>query len=109
MPVITPAAAGGITGWRISPSSDRIVYTFGQDGTDVNELYSVPPDGSGTVTRLNGGLVTGGSVSRFDISPDGSRVVYQADEDVDEVEELYAATLPEAVTELKLFLPVSMR
>jgi hypothetical protein len=108
-PVTTPPAPGSITSWAISPAGDRILYTFGQDESDLSELYSVPSDGSGAPVKLNGPLVAGGGVNRFDISPDGRRVVYQADQDVDEVEELYGATLPDEPTERKLFLPVSLR
>ena len=70
----------------------------------------MPSDGSGVAVKLNGPLVAGGGIQRFSVSPDGSRVVYQADQDADEVEELYGATLPEGpATEMKLFLPVSLR
>ena len=87
-----------------------MIYTFGQNESGVYELYSVSSDNSGAIVKLNGPLVAGGSIQRFDISPDGRRVVYQADQDADEVEELYGATLPDApATEMKLFLPVSLR
>ncbi|MGQ9663256.1 MAG: hypothetical protein ACUVWX_13105, partial [Kiritimatiellia bacterium] len=62
------------------------------DTDETFELYSVPI-GGGTVTKLNGSLVSGGNVTEFKIAANGSRVVYLADQDTDGVFELYSVPL----------------
>ena len=88
-----PIVAGGtiFADFLITPDGARVVYRGDQDVDNVNELYSVPLDGSAAAVQLNGTLVAGGNVSQgFQISTDGSRVVYLADQQTNEVFELFS-------------------
>ena len=70
--------------------STTAIYRADQESNNVIELYSVPV-GGGTVTKLNGQLVSGGDVwDGFRTSADSTTVVYRADQDTDEVFELYS-------------------
>ena len=97
-------ASGGDVSFffEISPDTSHVVYHADQDTDGVDELFSVPLDGSSAPTKLNGALVSGGDVPfPFEISPDSSRVVYFADQDTDEVFELFSVLLagtPEEAT-----------
>ncbi|MBL8095894.1 MAG: hypothetical protein JNL73_17085 [Anaerolineales bacterium] len=75
-------------GWQISPNSRYVVFEADLAVEGVNELYSVPIDGS-TPVKLNAPLVAGGAVDRFAITPDSQYVLYTADQDVDNRVELY--------------------
>src|SRR5262249_2954261 len=57
-------------GFVISPDSARVAYRADQDADSVFELYSRAIDGSGSPTKLNGTLVSGGDVNSFAISSD---------------------------------------
>src|SRR5262249_12399223 len=70
-------------GFALSADSMYVVYRADQDTNNVNELYSRPADGSGSVLKLNTTLPTGGSVADFLVSPDAARVVYRADQETD--------------------------
>jgi len=80
------------TNYDISPNSATVVFIADKTTNDVQEIYSVPIAG-GTVTKLNGTMVTGGDVASFLISKDSARVVYLADQDTDAVNELYSVKL----------------
>src|SRR5262245_26871874 len=97
-----PLVAGGdvadffVYAWNgpeISPDSTTLVYRADQDEDEVNELYSVPLDGSAPALQLNAALVPGGDVVQVHISPDSSRVVYTADQATDGAVELYSVPL----------------
>ncbi len=64
-------------------ASGRVVYLADQTTNNVEELYSVPVDGSASPVRLNGNLIAGGQVRTFWISASGQFVVYLADQLVD--------------------------
>jgi len=54
-----PGLQGGdVLQARFSPDSSRVVYLADQDTVDVNELYSVPADGSGPAVKLSGALTS---------------------------------------------------
>ncbi len=96
---------GDVDDFLMSPDGSTIVYAADQDTDGVVELYSVPVAG-GTVTKLNGTLVSGGNVSNStsfgpSISPDSSRVVYPADQDTNDQNELYSVPIG-GVTAIKL-------
>ena len=55
----------------------------------VAELYSVDR-ASAVESKLNGGLVEGGSVRSYQWSPNGSRLAYIADQEIDGLDQLYA-------------------
>lgn len=95
-----PLVPGGQVDAHVMPTRSgagwRVVYRADQEANDRFELFSVPLDGSGPPTKLNGPLVPGGDVatanfsSPFTASPDGTRVLYVADEDVDGAFGLYS-------------------
>ena len=97
---------GGLTmysgGFRISPDGSRVVYRAEQETIDVNELYSVPVDGSAAPVKLNAPLPAGGSTNSYKISPDSQYVVYTADQDTDNVYELYRAPIDSSSPPIKL-------
>jgi len=79
--------------FAIAPDNSRVVYLASQDAAEVDELYSVPLDGSAAPQKLNGALTAGGQVTEFTLSADSSRVVYRADQETTEVFELYSVPL----------------
>ena len=105
-----PLISGGdvsefLTGFAISPNSNRVIYQADQETDEVDELYSVPILG-GSPVKLNGPLISGGDVSKFEISPSGGRVIYLADQETDQVNELYAVPLVGGSPPLKLNGPL---
>ncbi|MSR62938.1 MAG: hypothetical protein EXS08_10890 [Planctomycetes bacterium] len=71
--------AGG--GWDYAVSSTgHTVFLVDQNTNNLDELYSVPTDGSASPVRLNGPNVTGSGVMNFWILPGGTSVLYRADE-----------------------------
>ncbi len=110
--------AGGAIGYlnddvQVSSDGQRVVYVADHDTDEVEELYSVPIDGSLPPVKLNGPFVAGGDVSfsglgaaRFRISPDASRVVYRADQQVDERFELYSVPIDGSASAVKLNGPL---
>ena len=77
----TPVANGVLRSFNWSPDSLRIAYVAEQNTFDVNDLFTVSPDGS-NYSKVNPVLVAGGDVSLFfEWSPDSSRVAYIADQD----------------------------
>lgn len=80
------ALGGSIQSLRISPDSQRVVFTADRLVDERLEIWSVPLAGPvGELARLNPSLVTGGDVkSQFAISPDSARVAYIADQLSDE-------------------------
>ena len=76
---------------ELTPDGTRAVYVADDVTNDVDELWSVPIDGSSPPTRLNQAIAGALDVSAdFVISPDGARVVFRADADVNELFELYS-------------------
>jgi hypothetical protein len=104
----SPLVAGGEVSFSfgISVDSSRVVYLADQDTDDVDELYSVPIDGSAAPQKLNSPLVAGGDVLDFRISPESSRVVYFADQDTDDVDELYSVPIDGSAPPQKLNSPL---
>jgi hypothetical protein len=65
----------GLGSYRISPDSDRVIYTAVQDGTTRADLYSVPINGpAASGVRLNDPLADSNSVSTLGFM--GGRAVY---------------------------------
>jgi hypothetical protein len=86
--------------YQISNDNSRVVYRADQDTNDVNEIYSVPLDGSEIPIKLNEPLANWSGVGRgeFQISADSSRVIYQAAQDTANVFDLYAVPLAGGVS-----------
>ena len=75
-----PLVAGGdviADSFRISDTSDRVVYRADQDSDEVVELYSASID-AGSPVKVSGALGVGWDVVSFQLVPGGSRVVYRA-------------------------------
>jgi len=71
----------GSGGWDYAVSTTgRVVFFLDQNTDNLDELYSVPLDGSASPVRLNGPNVTGAGVMNFWILPGGQNVLYRADE-----------------------------
>lgn len=108
-----PLVSGGdvIGLFQISPDSSRVAYTADQETDEMDELFGVPLDGSGSPVRLNGPLVGGGDVIGIpQFSPDSSRVIYIADQDTDEVFELFVTyDEPPAPPVTPVYLPLVVR
>jgi Tol biopolymer transport system component len=83
-----------------------VVYLAAQDTAGVDELYSVPLDGSAAPQKLNGPLTASGQVTEFTLSADSSRVVYRADQETTEVFELYSVPLDGSAAPQKLNGPL---
>jgi Tol biopolymer transport system component len=92
--------------YAIAPDSSRVVYLAAQDTAGVDELYSVPLDGSAAPQKLNGPLTASGQVTEFTLSADSSRVVYRADQETTEVFELYSVPLDGSAAPQKLNGPL---
>ena len=95
---------GGTLGYffKISGSSNRVVYMSEYDYMSDPELYSVPLDGSAAPIKLNGTLISGGEITEFQISVDGNYVTYQADQDTNDVDELYSVPIDGGIAPIKL-------
>lgn len=81
----------------VSPDSQYAVYVAEHDGAGIDQVYSVPIDGSAFRTKLNDTLPSGGDVvTGFNgpqIAPDSSRVAYLADGSVNDKIELYSVAI----------------
>ncbi len=86
-----PAHASIQADFKIRPAGDRVLYRVDGPVDDQYDLVTVPLDGSGVPTAVNGALPAGGDVASFGLTPDGGRVVYLADAEVDGRVELYSA------------------
>jgi hypothetical protein len=88
---------------QISPDSNWVVYRADHDTEDIQELYSVPIDGSTDPIKLNAPMTSGGNTYYdYKISPDSSLVVYRADQDTDGILELYSVPIDGSVPPTKL-------
>lgn len=103
-----PLTAGGEVlsiNFKVSPDSQRVIYSADQDTNNVMELYSSKIVGGENV-KLNGPLVTGGNVassfSEIQISPDSKYVMYLADQDTDTIFECYLSSLTNNLTNAKV-------
>jgi Tol biopolymer transport system component len=67
-----------------------VVFLADKDTNEKKELYAHSLQ-TGTVTKLNDPLVSGGNVTSYSISPDGAWVAYVADQEIDDRFELYIA------------------
>ncbi len=82
---------GDVISFEVSPDGARVLYRADQEAPDIDELYSVPIDGSGPAVKLNPALVSGGDVvTPLDLSADGATALYYADGETDGVVELFA-------------------
>jgi Tol biopolymer transport system component len=93
----TPPAVGGeYVLFELSGSGDTVFYTADPGGDDVENLFAVPIDGSGSATVLSDLSVPATSVDGNSIFPDpaGGWVVYQADRDVAEPELFWVDLAP---------------
>ena len=66
-----------VSGFKISPDSQHVVYKVAQNNAQLTELYSVPVAG-GAAIKLNRGPVASNDVAQFKITPDSQRVIYSA-------------------------------
>jgi Tol biopolymer transport system component len=93
-------------GFQITPDGARVIYLADQRQRDVDELFSVPIDGSQPPVPLNLPLGSDGDISPFFfISPDGSRVVYLGDQERDELYELFSAPVDGSSPPIQLNAP----
>lgn len=81
----------GFDDFALSQDSQRVVFRE-ELNEERSELFSVPIIG-GSVIKLNGELVSGGSVESFQLSSSDDRLVYLADQDIDEQTGLYLNTV----------------
>lgn len=88
--------------YQISADSSRVIYVAHPDTQYIDELYSVPIDGSVPPTKLNTILPSGGGVGNFQIGADSNRVVYEADQDIVDVHELYSLPIDGSIPPIKL-------
>lgn len=99
------SAGGVINDFQISPTADRVVYRYYNNGTGHN-LMSVPLTG-GPGTLLNTLRDNDVYVQQFEFTPDGQTVVYLANQDEDYVGEVYAVAVTGGpTTKLNPSLPV---
>ena len=77
---------------EISPDGEWAVYWHDPVIEDVDELYSVPTNGSSPPQRISGLLPFGGR-GTFRISPDSQHVVYTAEQDTGDIKELYSVPI----------------
>ncbi|MEL7232963.1 MAG: hypothetical protein AAGK74_00625, partial [Chloroflexota bacterium] len=91
-------------GYTISPDGSRVVY-LAREGSRTN-LYSVPV-GGGTAVRLNAQLPDNRFVSAYKISPNSQRVVYLANQERFDSVEMYSVPITGGgnVTKLNPLLP----
>jgi hypothetical protein len=98
----TPAGSGEVEDdFRITANSSRVVYRGDLDTSGEAELYSAPIDSSGSQTKLNGELNSGGSIYGFELTPDGSRVLYHGRVDSNTTE-LYSASVDGGGSQIKI-------
>ena len=76
--------------FQLTPDGSVAVYRADQAHTTVNEIFSIPVDGSAPAVRLNLPLSGERDVTAYAITPDGARVVYLADQTLDERYELWS-------------------
>ncbi len=90
-----PLVAGGdVLTFQVARDGRHVIYRADQDALDVNELYSVPIDGSAPAVKLSAPLVAGGDVvSQPPPMTDANTVLYYADGQSDEVVELFAVPI----------------
>jgi len=100
--------------YLLTPDGKTAVYLADRDTDQVEELYSVPVDGSVSPIELSGTLVTGGSLRRgtstgphFALSPDGTRAIYRADAATYEVIELYSVPVDGSLPPVRLNAPLA--
>src|SRR5262245_4420299 len=92
-PLPTNGSFADVRSQRVSPDGAWVVF-IADGGTDeVNELYSVPVDGSGPQRKLSGTMPASGDVVDFTIGPDSAFVVYRANQSVGEPFELYGGPI----------------
>ncbi|MDA8016276.1 MAG: DPP IV N-terminal domain-containing protein [Thermoanaerobaculia bacterium] len=89
--------------YQISSDSRWVVFSHDPDFENVDQLYSVPLDGSAPPQRISG-LLGASSLGSFEVTPDGARVVYTARQDDPENTDLYRVSI-EGGTILRLNLP----
>lgn len=78
------------TDFEFSADGTRVVFVADLDVDDMDELFSVAADGSGSPVQLNTGLIAAGDVRGSVICPGSSSVLYIADWAVDERDELFS-------------------
>lgn len=85
-PLVSGGAVGGSVffvfgvghSYAVAAGTDRVVYLADQYTNNVDELLSVPADGSANPVRLNANLAFGQDVLEFWIAPGGQHVIFQA-------------------------------
>ena len=93
--------SGNVVRFEWSPNGSFIAYRASQDTNDVNELYTVSPDGSEN-TKVNGALIPDGAVDNtFVWSPDSAHIAYRADQDTNNVTEIYVSS-PDGISNVKV-------
>jgi Tol biopolymer transport system component len=86
-------AGGGVSSFKISPDSTRVVYLADQQSEGDYELYSVPIAGGGNF-KLNGQLDDEGDVSyAYAIAADSAHVAFLGDVEQNGRVDLYAAPI----------------
>ncbi len=95
---------GNVIDFAISPNSVSVVYLADQTTVGVFQIYlaQVLVPGSGSVTPLNGTLVSGGNVTTFAVTPNSAAVIYRADQTTNNVFELYQVAFVTPTQSVKL-------
>lgn len=92
--------------FQIGADGSRVVYLADQDTSGVDELYSVPIDGSALPTKLNSPLINEGDVKVFQISDDATQVVYGASQVINhvihEIQEVYSVPIDGSASAIRL-------
>lgn len=90
----SPGVIGAqVSGFRLSPVGDRLIYRGMQDNYGVWELYSTPFDGGG-VSKLNAPIEQRESaVDSVRVTPDGRYVVYASRDDRESPLELFSVEI----------------
>ena len=89
--------------FEIDAGSSRVLYLTDEvaDTADT-QLYTRPIGGTGTPTRVNGPLVSGGRVHTFQIVPGTGLVLYRASQNIRGVWELYTRAVDGTGPNLKI-------
>jgi len=89
-----PSGGDVLGDFKISSDSSHVVYLADQNNNQVNELYSVPINGSANPTRLNTQLSGNRDVFPiFHISTNGQQVAYIADQNTNDIHELFSVSI----------------
>ncbi len=88
-----------------APDSSRLAYIADHNTANVEEVYSVAPDGASNPIRISNNLVAAADTPRVDWltwAPDSSRLAYIAEHNTATVEEAYTAGPTTAINPIRI-------